>query len=337
MAKKLLVFILLLSFHKIMNAQDIHFSQFYASPMNLNPALAGVIDGNFRVAGIYRNQWRSVSSPYVTIGGSFDLNLPLDKLKDVVGAGLNVVNDKAGEGKLGMLNISLSAAYHKKLDKSGKHFIGLGIQPGFTQRTVSPNDLLFPNQFDGNDLDPLKSSNENFTSNSINYFDLNTGLLYSGKLSKRIGLMQGVSMYHLTKPKESFFNDDDTRLQNRFTVHGGLRIKLTDIIYLTPNYIFQYQDKAQEFNFGSALEFHLKGKKETTILSLGGWYRIQDAAIASISVDYKKLRLGASYDFNTSNLNPATNSRGGVELTLIYTGVFVKSNIGPMLVPCPRL
>lgn len=317
-------------------AQDIHFSQFYASPMNLNPALAGVIEGNYRAAAIYRNQWGSISdNPYVTVGGSFDANLPLDKLKDVVGVGINFVNDKAGKGSLGMMNISLALAYHKKLDKNGKHFLGLGIQPGFIQRTLNTNDLLFPSQYNGNDFDQTRPTGENFGNNNIRYFDLNSGLLYSGKISKRLGVIQGFSVYHLTRPKESFLKDD-VRLANRFTVHGGLRIKLNEVFYLTPNYIYQFQNKAQEINFGSAVEFHLKGK-ETTILSVGGWYRLIDAPIASASIEYKKLRAGVSYDFTTSDLKPATNSRGGFEITLIYTGLFVKQDAGPMLVPCPRL
>jgi type IX secretion system PorP/SprF family membrane protein len=330
--------LLLFAFAKFLPAQDIHFSQFYASPMNLNPALAGVIDGNFRVAAIYRNQWASVSTPYVTAGGSFDLNIPLEKLKkDIFAAGINVVNDKSGDGKLGMMNVSLAAAFHKGLDKNGKHFLGIAVQPGFVQRKLSPNDLLFPNQYNGDFLDPSRPSGQNFGSSNINYFDLNTGLLYSGKLSNRFGVMQGVSIYHLTKPKETFLNDNDARLQNRFTVHGGLRIKVIEWIYLTPNYIFQYQNKAKETNLGSAVEFHLKGKKESVIFSLGGWYRLSDAAIASTSIEYKRLRAGVSYDFNTSSLQPASNTRGAFELTLIYTGIFVKQDVGPMLVPCPRL
>jgi len=329
-------FTALFSFSKI-HAQDIHFSQFYASPLNLNPALTGVIEGNYRAAAIYRNQWGSISdNPYITVGGSFDLNLPLDKLKDVVGMGINFVNDKAGKGSLGMMNLSLAVAYHKRLDKAGKHFLGLGIQPGIIQRSLNTNKLLFPSQYNGNDFDQSRPSGENFGNNTIRYFDLNSGLLYSGKVSKRVGVMQGISVYHLTKPKESFLNED-VRLANRFTVHGGLRIKLNEVFYLTPNYIYQFQNKAQEINFGSAIEFHLKGKQETTILSVGGWYRLNDAPIASASVEYKKLRAGVSYDFTTSDLKPAANITGGFELTLIYTGIFVKQDAGPMLVPCPRL
>jgi type IX secretion system PorP/SprF family membrane protein len=321
-------------------AQDIHFSQFYASPLNLNPSLSGVIDGNYRVAAIYRNQWSSISkdAPFVTAGGSFDMNIPFEKLKDIVGAGINLVNDKSGDGSLGMLHIALSLAYHKRLDKNGRHFIGWGIQPGYVQRSIFPNDLLFPSQYDGNTLNKDRPNGEDFGNTVIRYFDLNSGLLYSGKLSQRIGLMQGFSVYHLTRPKETFINDNSARLQNRFTVHGGLRIKVSERIYFTPNYIYQYQNKAQEINLGSAVELHFNsGRQNAVVFSMGGWYRLNDAAIASMTIEYKRMRLGASYDFNISELKPATNLRGGFELTLIFTGVFIKQNVGPLLVPCPRL
>src|SRR5690242_4420914 len=102
-------------------AQDIHFSQFYASPLTLNPAFSGFHDGTFRVAGIYRNQWRSVTTPFQTFGVSFDMRLLQKKLKkDVFGVGGVVVYDKAGDGNLTNMGILASASYHKALKKN--HF-----------------------------------------------------------------------------------------------------------------------------------------------------------------------------------------------------------------------
>lgn len=321
-------------------AQDIHFSQFYASPLNLNPALAGVIEGNYRLAAVYRNQWASISkdAPFITAGGSFDINIPLENIKDIPAAGINMVTDQAGDGKLGMMHLSLTTAYHKKLDKNARHFLGIGLQPALVQRRISPNDLLFPNQFDGNILNKDRPNGENFGNTTFFYFDLNTGIIYSGRISPRIGITQGFSLFHLTRPQETFIGDETARLQRRVVCHGGLRLKATDNIVITPHYLFQYQNQARETNFGSAIEFHLHDKrKNSTIFSIGGWYRLHDAAITSMSIEYKKLRIGASYDFNISDLKPASRLRGGYELTLIYTGTFVKQDIGPLLVPCPRL
>lgn len=302
--------------------------------------MTGVIDGNFRAAAIYRNQWSSVSdNPFITIGGSFDANLPFDKWKDIVGAGINVVSDEAGDGSLDLLHISISLAYHKKLDTKGHHFLGIGIQPGFSQRTVSPDNLFFPEQFNGNDFDRSLSNGENFKKNKTTSFDLNTGLVYSGKIAKKITILQGISWFHPLQPNETFLeNDDSGKLKNRLTLHGGMRIKLNNTIYLLPNYIYQRQNKAEEINVGSAVEFHIKSKRASTaILGLGAWYRIDDAPIASASLEYNNMRIGLSYDYNTSALDVASNNRGAFEITLIYVGWFVKKDNGHLLVPCPRL
>src|SRR5437773_12412710 len=82
-------------------AQDFHFSQFYNSPLTLNPALTGKMDGVFRLAVNYRNQWFTLTNTqtaYATYAGSFDA--PINFGKNALGLGLVVVNDRAGEGVL---------------------------------------------------------------------------------------------------------------------------------------------------------------------------------------------------------------------------------------------
>ena len=90
--KKHILSLVLLSFSLIAHTQDIHFSQFYAAPVSLNPAMTGLMNGNYRGTAIYRDQWRSVSTPYVTIGGAFDINLFKGTWKnDYIGLGLNFI------------------------------------------------------------------------------------------------------------------------------------------------------------------------------------------------------------------------------------------------------
>jgi len=96
-------------------AQDIHFSQFYASPMTLNPSLTGKISSKYRMTGIYRSQWGSVSVPFITFSGSFDLPFLQKQLKkNFLGAGLVVLNDKSGTGALTNQSVYVSLAYHQK-------------------------------------------------------------------------------------------------------------------------------------------------------------------------------------------------------------------------------
>ena len=47
-------------------AQDIHFSQFHAAPVLLNPALTGAFGGEARFIANYRSQWQEIPVPYVT-------------------------------------------------------------------------------------------------------------------------------------------------------------------------------------------------------------------------------------------------------------------------------
>lgn len=322
----------------LLQAQDIHFSMFYASPLTLNPALSGVNEGTYRVGGIYRNQWRSISTPFVTYSGSFDMKLLQRQLpKDLFGVGAVFVGDRSGDGKLTMNSAMLSAAFHKSLDKNQKHFIGLGVQLGYTQKSLKWQQLAFPSQFNGQDFDLNQTNGENFGRPNIGYFDMNAGFLHQSTIKDVVGIMTGVTVYHLVLPKESFLQQN-VRLQPRIAAHAGLRIKAVKNLFITPNFIFQYQNKAREINVGAGVEYHMPVGKSVLVTSVGGWYRVQDAAIVTAGIEYYRVRVMAAYDINTSTLRNATNGRGGFEIALLYTG-FIKSKTvtAPTLVPCPRM
>ncbi len=321
------------AFHQS-KSQDIHFSQFYASPLTLNPAFTGFHDGAYRITGIYRNQWRSVTTPYQTYGASYDMRLLENKIKDVFGVGGSIVYDKAGDGNLSLLGIMANMSYHKSLGKNKKHFLGLGIQGGFVQRSLEFNSLSFPSQYTDGNFDLTLSNQENFTGSNINYIDLAAGLLWSSKIGSRLGVFAGGTLFHLTQPKESFLGRDH-RVHMRQVGHAGLNVKVTEKIYITPNLLFMHQNKARQINFGTAGEYHFKDANNT-IVSLGGWYRVDDAAIVSASVEHRGIRLGLAYDVNTSPLQAASNHRGAFEISLMYIGKITKID-APILVPCPRL
>ncbi|HLP19083.1 MAG TPA: PorP/SprF family type IX secretion system membrane protein [Chitinophagales bacterium] len=325
-----------------LSAQDIHFSMFYASPLNLNPALTGVTDCSYRAAGIYRNQWRSISTPYNTYSASFDMKLLQNKLpNDIFGVGAMFVGDKSGDSKLTMSSAMLSAAFHKGLGKSHRHFLGLGIQLGYTVKSLQWQQLAFPAQFDASSQDFNLSQNngENFVKPK-GYFDMQAGLLHQSAFNDVIGMMTGFTVYHLVQPKETFLGDKSVKLPMRFTVHEGLRIRPVKNFYITPNFIFQYQNKAMEANVGTGFEYHIQTAKTLVVPSIGGWYRITgtDAAVINAGVQVFNTKFLFAYDINTSSLKGATGSRGGFELAIIYQGCFKRSNLStPILVPCPMM
>jgi type IX secretion system PorP/SprF family membrane protein len=332
-------FFILLLFSRL-QGQDIHFSMFYASPLTLNPALTGANDGTYRVAGIYRNQWQSISTPFSTYAASFDIKLLQEKLKnDIFGVGALLVGDKSGDGKLSMTSALLSAAFHKGLDKNHHHFIGVGVQAAFTQMSIKWNDLTFPDQFDAsqNGFNLGQSNQENVMKPTINYFDLHAGILQQSTIKDIVGIMTGFSVFHLVEPNESFLGSN-VKLADRFVVHEGLRFKVIKNFYITPNFIFQYQDKAQEINFGTAFEYHIPTAASEFVGSIGAWYRVNDAPIINASIEYYKVRLMFAYDITTSQLKPATDSRGAFELAVIFTGIIKSKSLDlPVLVPCPRM
>ena len=321
-------------------AQDTHFSQFYASPLNLNPALTGVNQGTYRLAGIYRNQDRSFTVPYVTYSVSGDSKILENKLKsDILGVGLVFLGDKSGDGVLTMNNIMLSVAYHKSLDKAHKHYIGLGIQGGYTMKSVNINRLTFPDQHVGSDFDLSAPNGENLAKSQLGYFDLNIGILHQSWIKKDdLGIFSGFSIYHLTSPKESFYNDG-THLANRFTFHAGAYIKVIKHFYVTPNILVNYQNKALEVNFGTGLEYHLDTKKSPLIMFVGGWGRVGDVGIVSAGLEYYKVRVSFAYDITASSLSDATNKRSAFELAVIFTGLIKspKEVTYPRMVPCPLM
>ena len=324
------------------NAQDIHFSQFFASPLNLNPALTGVNDCSYRATGIYRNQWRSISAPYVTYSASFDIKLLQAKIpNDIFGVGAMFVGDKSGDGKLTMNSGMVSVAYHKGLDKGHRHFLGLGVQIGYTQKSLKWQQLAFPAQFDNSlqDFNLNQTNGESFTKPK-GYVDMQVGLLHQSTFNDKIAMMTGFTVYHLIPPKESFVGDKKYKLPMRFTVHEGLNIRAMRNLYVTPNFIFQYQNKAMEINIGTAVEYHLQVPKTEVIPSIGAWFRATgtDAAIINVGLEAFHTRLLFAYDINVSGLKAASTSRGGFELAIIFTGCLKnKSSNLPVLVPCPRM
>lgn len=316
-------------------AQDIHFSQFYASPLTLNPSLAGLDEGSYRLTGIYRNQWRSVTTPYQTAGASYDMRMLQRRLQpDIFGAGASIVYDKAGDGNLSLMSFMANASYHKMLGKGAKHFIGIGLQLGYVQRSLTAGNLSFPQMYNSDTGTFDQPNPETSLNNNTGYFDMGTGCLWSSKPASRIGIFAGATIFHLTKPKESFLGNDH-RLHARTLAHAGLNVKASEYVYITPSLLFMHQNKAAELNFGTAAEYHFNDARNT-IVSLGGWYRLNDAPIVSAGIEYMNIRMGAAYDVNTSDLKRASSNRGAFEISIIYIGKFNRVE-APILVPCPRL
>ena len=312
-------------------AQDIHFSQYYASPLTLNPALTGMVNGVFRASFDYRNQWFNIPTlntiaPYQTYQASFDIPLLRDRLgNDGFGIGGMFYTDKAGDGALTTFSGMVSIAYHKSVDRFGKGRISLGMQAGVVSEQVNINHLVFENQLDNFGFNTNLSNGESYSGKAIIYPDVNIGAMWSHAAREKFHYYFGFAMDHLSKPHLSFLDKGDNRLDYRFNMHGGAEIFLNrdNTLTLDPTFLFMLQSNALQYNFGLALNYWVN---DDVAIFGGPWYRINDAVILNAGVEFYNTRVGVSYDINNSALRTATQAQGALELSVVY--VFKKEKPG---------
>lgn len=321
----------------VATAQDPNFSQFFASPLTLNPALTGKFDGVYRVAGNFRDQWPTINSAFVTKTASIDFGILKNRLTDIdqLGVGILAMTDRAGDGVLVTNSAGLSLAYHKGLDENGYHQIGAGFQGTYTNKRLDITKVVFEDE-----LTPLGfvpgTTGEIFTNKQINvsYVDINAGVLYSGTTNGYNNFYIGASMYHINRPKESF-QGGQYLLAARTTLQAGGKIPIGSYNFLHVSAIHSIQAKANNTVAGGAFSYNVNQNEENPVnVFIGGWYRFNDAAIPYIGLEFSGIHIGATYDANTSSLKPASNTRGGMEISLIY----IKKPIDPNArkLNCPR-
>lgn len=313
--------------------QDPHFSQFFASPLTLNPAFTGKFDGMWRLAANHRDQWPSIPKAYVTTSASVDFPILKSKIPegDVFGLGISGLADASANSALKLNYGSVSMSYHKSLDESGYNTIGVGFQSTYSSMNIDITkltfeDMLRQNGFTGTTADVLTNGNVQ------SYFDFNAGVLFSGSTNGFNNYYVGASMYHINRPRVSF-KDQNWYLSGRLTIHAGGSFPISDVTTIHTSAIQQIQNKASETVVGAAvgLTANPTEDKPTTIF-IGSWVRFRDAAIPYVGFEFGGLRVGGSYDFNVSSLKAASNSRGGAEISIIY----IKQPPDPRGIPCPK-
>ena len=315
-----------------LNAQDIHFSQFYMSPLNLNPALTGVMNCNVRLTANYRNQWASVlkSNAFKTYSVSYDQKIPVGRY-DYFGVGGSFWGDKAGELDFATLQGRLSVSYSKRMGgyRNEAHYLVLGADAGITQRSVALHKARYGTQHDGNGgYNGNLPSFETFNQDNFLYPDLSAGLLWFSVFDENNSLYFGAAYGHLNRANVSFQSQEFEAIYSKFTIHAGGEFLVADRLGLVPNAVVLMQGPSFELNVGTNLKFLLGGSKRTNqSFQFGGYLRLSnhfeksltaDAFILNTRFDYNDFAIGFSYDINVSSLRPASNSNGAFEFALIY-------------------
>jgi len=305
-------------FPGISRAQDPHFSQYFSSPLTFNPAFTGYFDGTQRLAFNIRNQWANINEPYTTGTVSYDTRILKNKIgsNDKWGLGVLALYDQSSGGIFKNSYISLSTGFNKGLDAEGNQCIGIGIQAAFAHNSVDFSRISFSNQFTSGGFDLGIPSGETVNNQSVSYADVNAGVLYNYKDENDNLFTAGASIYHILRPKLSFFSGNNNSLQRRYTVHVAANLNAGDKNYFFVSGHIMRQAGAHEVALGAA--YGLGIGESDMHLYLGGWLRVKDAFYPYVGLRSTAYQLGLSYDITSSDLNKVKGFTGSSELSFIY-------------------
>ncbi len=307
--------------------QDIHFSQFYNSPLTINPALAGQKDANYRVNLNYRGQWQSIegSRGITTFATSADGRVAEDLISkyDKLGVGLQAFYDSAGDGYYNTTTIAPTVAYHKALGYN--HKLSVGFQPSYGNVGIDLSQLYFESQYIGIAFDRSLPTGENLVANSVSYFDLNAGALYSFRSSDDSwNAFLGGSMFHLNQPEINFLDGSVYNRPVRTVLNGGATVELGNNLLVSPSALWMTQAGAEELNVGV-----LFGKQignpylvgDTKSIYGGAFWRQGDALIGKLGLQWNSMQLGMSGDFPVSDISDPLGFNSAFELSFTIIGL----------------
>lgn len=325
-------------------AQDIHFSQFYETSILRNPALTGIYNGDYRFGIMYRNQWNSVNNaPFQTATATAEIKKQIGETQNFIGIGVLGFFDRTGSINLTTLSGNLSVSYNKSLNEEHSTFLSFGIMGGYLQRNYDPSKMILGNQYiPGSGYDPANPSGEkNLPNPKLSQMDIGAGINYTSNTGadNKTNYSVGLSAYHLTRPESNFYGDiAGVRQDMRFNINASGNWLITETWSAQALGNFMQQGKYTEVIVGgmAGRKNAESGSEDILILYGGLMYRLNDAVIPVIKIDYNDLTIGMSYDMNVSKLRAASNLRGGFEISLTKTGLMTDPQRGFSSTVCPK-
>lgn len=340
---RLHLFILFLILAQFVSSQDLHFSQFYSTPLMINPANTGRFKEDTRCSFIHRRQWAALNSDFISTAFSTDMNFRTKWLKkDKIGVGLLFFHDDLAQGTIKTSSIYLSGAYHRMLDQQRRHRLSGGVQFGFNQKSINDQYFRFPNQYPSFVFDRSVGNNENLANMNYGFLDAQMGLSYTFVWSEKTEIVTGVSFYQLRQPKESIFKSvgSNNTLGTRWIYTVGLNKKLNDRWMITPTAMYMRQSKGRDLNLGGFVTYNLR-TDFIAQLTGGVFARVNDAAIFMIGGRYKNIDAKFSYDATMSGVrnirgadDATSKAIGAYELSINFYGLIPKNHPNEYTVPC---
>jgi len=316
-------------------SQDIHFSQFFETPLLRNPSLAGIYTGDIRVQAVYRNQWNNVTNAYKTESLNGEYKMPVGKGNDFMTVGLQMLNDVAGT--IGWTSTYFLPAlnFHKSLSADQNRYLSAGFMGGFVQRRFDRSKMTTNSQYNG------FGDGETFSQASYIYLDGSAGMSYNSSFGSDVNnnFFAGVAYHHFNRPSNSFYRNAKIELNPKWVFSAGVKFVVTDYTFLTIQADHSNQGSFQETVAGTMFAIKIGediNHPQYTIQG-GAFLRWGDALIPVIKVDYNPFSFAFSYDANISALKPSSYGLGGFEFSLSYIAFrsrLEKSTINSIL--CPR-
>lgn len=311
-------------------AQDFHYSQFYSSPLTVNPGNTGVFNGDIRAYTLYRMQWFTVTSPYKTFTVAVDAPVFRNKMKgaDFFAAGLNFNNDNQGSTRLKTNSYNALLSFTKFIGGRQRHNITLGYEIGYNIKSVSTAGLTWDSQYDGTNYNPSVGVNEG-GGGAAGYLDMSTGLIWNFTTTHLFRSSLGFSFHHFTSPNVSIHGGND-KLLPKLSVQWNVGYKLSETSNTTlqPSIMAAQQGTSLLINAGINVKYVLEEHSRYTnfqqdkAVYIGAFYRFRDAIFVTLRYDYDVFSFSVAYDINISSLTPTSKSVGGFEIMLQYRGIF---------------
>ncbi|SNT07472.1 type IX secretion system membrane protein, PorP/SprF family [Ekhidna lutea] len=295
---------------RVVIAQDGQFSQFFSTSIHLNPAFA-----SFESAPTLKVNHKSAQE---TKDGSVkQLSLasfihPLQKTTSRVqqngGIGLTVVQEKAGfKGVYQSTAALATASYVIPFDVKGLMKLSFGLQGGIVMNKLNTDGLQFGSQYNPYIGYDNTQQGEKLNENGNTYAIFNSGFIFSftdheNPLLQQNAFLIGISADYLNKPKTRLIANGVGRKASVIKTIATAKIRISRNLFIHPSSLILRKRGQFQFNNGMYFSTYVD-PKATTIVQIGGWYRVNDSFILLGGIRYKNMQVGGSIDFNSSSIN----------------------------------
>ncbi len=321
-------------------SQDLHFSQFFEAPLLRNPALAGIFTGDYRIQGVYRDQWNSFTNAYKTGSFNGEYKLPVGRTDDYLTLGLQILYDKAGDAGLTSTQVFPALNYSKSLSSKHTSYLSIGFMGGYVDKRIDESKITTNSQFDGTAFNPSLGTGETFPTPDIHYWDASVGMSFNSSFgpNDQNSMFFGLAYHHLNRPMNSFYQNTAVELQPKYVVSGGAKFVLDEKSTITVQADYSSQGPSRETIGGLMYGYNLGEFTDDPkyVLGIGAYMRLGDAFIPVIKLDMLPLSMAISYDINISTLNTVSQGQGGFELSISYIGFLDREGSAKNRILCPR-